>query len=64
MQKVGTDRSKTERMKPGRTAAVDAVQFRLTPQRMMILRLLKADPSHPRAEDIYRKAREKGDSGS
>lgn len=31
--------------------------FRLTPQRTMILRLLKDDTSHPKAEDIFNKVR-------
>jgi Fur family peroxide stress response transcriptional regulator len=32
--------------------------FRLTPQRMMILRLLKEDSSHPDAEDIFKKVKQ------
>ena len=36
---------------------VKRMPFRLTPQRMMILRLLKKDTSHPNAEDVFHKVR-------
>lgn len=37
--------------------AFQNMPFRLTPQRMMILRLLREDTSHPNAEDIFRRVR-------
>ena len=40
------------------SGAFEGMSFRLTPQRMMILRLLKEDTSHPNAEDIFNKVRE------
>lgn len=43
------------RKDPGGT---DKMPFRLTPQRMMILRLLKEDTSHPNAEELYNKVRQ------
>lgn len=35
----------------------DNMQFRLTPQRMLILKLLKKDTTHPSAEEVYKRAR-------
>jgi Fur family peroxide stress response transcriptional regulator len=39
------------------SGAFKNMPFRLTPQRIMILRLLKEDTSHPKAEDIFNKVR-------
>ena len=39
------------------SGALECMPFRLTPQRMMILRLLEGDTSHPNAEDIFNKVR-------
>ena len=40
-----------------KTKIVKSMPFRLTPQRMMILRLLKEDKRHPKAEEVYNKVR-------
>jgi Fur family transcriptional regulator, peroxide stress response regulator len=48
-KKVGVETKQSDALK--------SMPFRLTPQRMMILRLLKGDTSHPNAEDIFNKVR-------
>jgi Fur family transcriptional regulator, peroxide stress response regulator len=57
MKKVFTDTIKTVRNGTMQSGAFKDMPFRLTPQRMMILRLLKEDTSHPNADNIFNKVR-------
>jgi Fur family peroxide stress response transcriptional regulator len=57
MKKPCTDAVKMVRSETMQSGAFKDMPFRLTPQRMMILRLLKVDTRHPNAEDIFNKVR-------
>ena len=57
MKKSCPDTVKVVRNEATQSGVFKNMPFRLTPQRMMILRLLKEDTSHPNAEDIFNKVR-------
>ena len=57
MKSIGVPKLEVVGSETKQSGAVKSMPFRLTPQRMMILRLLKEDTSHPNAEDIHKKVR-------
>jgi Fur family transcriptional regulator, peroxide stress response regulator len=57
MKKACTGIAKMVRSETMQAGVFKDMPFRLTPQRMMILRLLKGDTSHPNAEGIFNKVR-------
>jgi len=57
MKTTYIDKVKTVRGDALQSGAFKNVPFRLTPQRMMILRLLKEDTTHPNAEEIFNNVR-------
>jgi len=57
MKKSYDNTAKIVRNKTMQSGVLRSMPFRLTPQRLMILRLLEKDTSHPNAEDIFNKVR-------
>jgi Fur family peroxide stress response transcriptional regulator len=57
MKKVCSDKAYPSRSETPQTGFFKDMPFRLTPQRAMIMRILKDDPNHPNAEEIFNKVR-------